>query len=198
MGSLSTNNESIYTRLKYLQNCNNKILEIFVNLKICLVFLAMGAVPSPFDCFLVNRGLKTLAIRMEQHERNALRIAKFLESHPLIRKVIYPGLESHPGHLIAKHQCTGFGGMVSFYIEGTFQTARAFISNLKIPLLAESLGAVESLIEIPSVMTHASLPAEVRAELGIDDTLIRLSVGIENVDDMIKDLDQALCKSKQI
>lgn len=176
MGALATNNHEVYEKLKYLQN-------------------AIGAVSSPFDCFLVNRGLKTLALRMEQHQRNALNVARFLESHPMIRKVLYPGLESHPQHAIHKKQTSGSSGMVSFYIDGTMSTAKAFLSNLKLFTLAESLGAVESLIEIPSVMTHASIPKETREQLGIDDTLIRVSVGLEDAADLVRDLDQALKKA---
>lgn len=159
------------------------------------MFKAIGAVPSPFDCFLVNRSLKTLAIRMQQHNKNALIISKFLQEHPLIEKVMYPGLESHPGHEIMKKQCQGFGGMISFRIKGTIDNAKKFLSNLKIITLAESLGGVESLIEIPSLMTHSSVPKEIRESLGIFDTLVRLSVGIENIDDLINDLNQALKNS---
>lgn len=175
MGSIATNSIPLYEQLKYLQN-------------------AVGAVPSPFDCFLVNRGVKTLALRMEQHQKNALAIARFFETHPLVRKVIYLGLDSHPQREIVKRQCSGTGGMVGMYINGTIETAKTFISRLRLFTLAESLGAVESLIEIPSIMTHASLPPETRQALGIDDTFIRLSVGVENVDDLIADLDQALKK----
>lgn len=161
------------------------------------VFLiAVGAVPSPFDCFLVNRGLKTLAVRMEQHYKNALAIAKFLETHEKVSKVIYPGLESHPDHEIAIKQSNGFSGMIGMHIQGDIENAKEFLSHLKVFTLAESLGAVESLIEIPSLMTHASIPKETREALGIFDTFIRISVGIENVDDLIHDLDHALNKSE--
>lgn len=156
----------------------------------------MGIVPSPFDCFLVNRGLKTMALRMEQHQKNALAISEYLSQHPLVKKVIYPGLPNHPQYDLVKRQYSGFGGMVGFYIQGTFETAQRFLKNLNVFLLAESLGAVESLIEIPSLMTHASLPKEVREALGIDDTFLRISVGIENVKDLIEDLEQALRKSE--
>lgn len=179
MGSIATNREDLYDQLKYLQN-------------------AVGAVPSPFDCYLVNRGIKTLALRMEQHQKNALAVAKFLESHPLVRKVIYLGLDSHPQREIVKRQCSGTGGMVGMYINGTLETAKTFLSSLQVFTLAESLGAVESLIEMPSIMTHASLPAETRAALGIDDTFIRLSVGVEVAEDLIADLDQALKKANSV
>ena len=157
----------------------------------------MGAIPSPFDCFLVNRGLKTLAVRMEQHMKNGLSVAKFLESHPMVRKVIHPGLRSHPQHELAVRQCSGFSGMVSMYIEGDGETANVFLKNLKIFILAESLGSVESLIEIPALMTHASLPKDMREQLGIDDTLVRLSVGIESTEDLLSDLGQALTVAKK-
>jgi cystathionine gamma-lyase len=158
----------------------------------------LGAVPSPFDCFLVNRGLKTLAVRMEQHMKNGLAVAKYLESHPMIRKVIHPGLKSHPQHELALSQCSGFSGMVSVYIEGDAEIANLFLKSLKLFTLAESLGSVESLIEIPAVMTHASLLKEMREKLGIDDTLVRLSVGIETTQDLLADLEQALNISKKL
>ena len=153
---------------------------------------AAGVVPSPFDCFLVNRGLKTLHVRMRTHQANALACARFLEWSPKVTDVIYPGLESHPQHALAVKQCTGFSGMISFRIRGTLATARTFLDNLRVFMLAESLGAVESLIEIPALMTHASVPAPQRVTLGITDTLIRLSVGLEDVGDLIADLENAL------
>ncbi|KAH9414839.1 hypothetical protein DERP_008038 [Dermatophagoides pteronyssinus] len=177
MGCISTNDEELFKKLQYYQN-------------------AVGAVPSPFDCFLVNRGLKTLAVRMEQHYKNALAIAKFLETHEKVSKVVYPGLESHPDHEIAIKQSNGFSGMIGMHIQGDIENAKEFLSHLKVFTLAESLGAVESLIEIPSLMTHASIPKETREALGIFDTFIRISVGIENVDDLIHDLDHALNKSE--
>lgn len=155
---------------------------------------AIGAVPSPFDCFLTNRGLKTLHIRCQAHQKNALAVARFLESHSNVEKVLYPGLASHPQHPLACKQMTGFGGMVSFYIMGNLYEARRFLENLELITLAESLGGIESLAELPSVMTHSSLTSEERESLGITDTLIRLSVGIENSEDLINDLDQALNK----
>jgi len=172
-GALVTNDQYLYNKLQFLQN-------------------AVGAVPSPFDCFLVLRGIKTLAVRMERHAGNALKIAKFLESHPKVRKVIYPGLKSHPQHELARKQMSGFAGIITFFIKGGLEAARRFLEKVKIFSLAESLGGVESLIEHPAIMTHASLPKEVREKIGISDELIRVSVGIENVDDLIDDLKQAI------
>ena len=129
---------------------------------------------------------------MERHAENALKIAQFLENHPKVRKVIYPGLSSHPQHELAKKQMTGFGGIITFFIKGGLEAARRFLERVKIFSLAESLGGVESLIEHPAIMTHASLPKEVREKIGISDELIRVSVGIEHVDDLISDLKQAL------
>lgn len=158
-----------------------------------LAFLSnsMGAIQSPFDSFLALRSLKTLPIRMKAHENNAIQIANFLEKHPKVEKVIYPGLKSHPQHELAKKQMLGFGGMITFYIKGDLAAARKFLEKVEIFSLAESLGGVESLIEHPAIMTHASVPAEKRAELGISDTLIRLSVGIEDISDLIRDLENA-------
>jgi len=173
MGVLATNSEDLYTRLKFLQN-------------------SIGAVPSPFDCYLALRGIKTLAIRMKQHTINAMQVATFLEKHPKIDKVIYPGLPSHPQHELAKRQMTGFGGMITFFLHGGITESRAFLENLKLFALAESLGAVESLAEHPAIMTHASVPSEQRVKLGISDSLIRLSIGIEDVEDIIGDLSNAL------
>lgn len=173
MGIALTNNKEINDRLHFIQN-------------------AVGAIPSPFDCWLANRGLKTLAVRMRQHEKNALAIAKFLEAHPLVEAVYYPGLESHKQHELAKKQMKGFGAMMSIRIKGNLDTSNKFLSSLKIFTLAESLGGVESLCELPCIMTHAAVSPEERAKLGITDTLIRLSVGIEETEDIINDLDQAL------
>ncbi|XP_067126848.1 cystathionine gamma-lyase [Centruroides vittatus] len=178
MGAIATNNEELYTRLLFLQN-------------------ALGAVPSPFDCFLVNRGLKTLPIRMERHMENGLAVGRFLEKHPMVEKVLHPGLPSHGQHELAKRQCSGFSGMVSFYIKGGLEEAQTFVKSLKCFTLAESLGCVESLVEIPSLMTHQSVPEEQRKEIGITDNLIRLSVGIEAKEDILDDLNQALkCAEK--
>jgi cystathionine gamma-lyase len=164
---------TLYARLKFLQN-------------------AVGAVPGPFDCWLVLRGIKTLAVRMDRHAANAMEVAAFLKTHPKVDRVIYPGLEEHPGHEIAKRQMNGFGGMLTFFIKGGLEESRRFLSSLSLFTLAESLGGVESLIEHPAIMTHASLPAAQREAIGIHDNLIRVSVGIEKADDLIADLDAAL------
>lgn len=153
-----------------------------------------GGVPSPFDCFLVLRGIKTLGIRMKTIDSNAMEVAKFLEKNQYVKKVLYPGLESSPYHEIAKKEFKGFGygGVVSFVIKGGIEESKKFLKALKVFRLAESLGAVESLAELPSLMTHMSVPKEIREQLGIEDGFIRLSVGIEEKDDLIKDLDEAL------
>ncbi len=153
---------------------------------------AVGGIQGPFDSFLALRGLKTLALRMERHCSNAEAVARFLEDHPKIERVYYPGLESHPQHVLAGHQMRAFGGMVTAVIAGGLDAARRFLERVGIFALAESLGGVESLIEHPAIMTHASLPEDKREELGISDGLVRLSVGVENVDDLISDLAQAL------
>ncbi len=153
---------------------------------------SVGAVNGPFDAYLALRGLKTLAIRMERHNQSAMEIARWLEEHPQVEKVVYPGLESHPQYELAKKQMAGFGGMITIYLKGDLAKARSFLENVKIFALAESLGGVESLIEHPAIMTHASVPQETRKALGISDTLVRISVGIENVDDLKADLDFAL------
>lgn len=167
--------ENLYARLKYLQN-------------------AVGATPGPFDSFLVLRGLKTLAVRMQRHGENAMAVARHLETHHMVERVIYPGLPSHPGHELIQRQASGFGGMVTFFVKGGLEDARCFLSSLKLFTLAESLGGVESLIEHPAIMTHASIPADIRAQQGISDTLIRVSAGIESSRDLIEDLDQALAR----
>jgi cystathionine beta-lyase/cystathionine gamma-synthase len=153
---------------------------------------AMGAVPGPFDCYLVLRGLKTLGVRMRQHVAAAQTIAERLEAHPAIEKVIYPGLPSHPGHALAARQMKGFGGMISCVVKGGVEPARRMLERLQIFACAESLGGVESLAESPAIMTHASIPAEQRAALGISDGLVRLSVGIESVEDLWDDIAAAL------
>lgn len=153
---------------------------------------AIGSVPGPFDSFLVLRALKTLPIRMERHCENAARVAAFLESHPRVERVWYPGLASHPQHELARRQMHGFGGMVTAIISGGLEDARRFLERCTLFALAESLGGVESLIEHPAIMTHASVPREVRESLGISDGLVRLSVGIEDGDDLIAELSQAL------
>ncbi|MCZ7569030.1 MAG: cystathionine gamma-synthase [Ardenticatenaceae bacterium] len=175
-GVLVLNDPALYERLTFLQN-------------------AIGAVPGPLDAWLTLRGTKTLAVRMERHEANALRIARWLEAHPAVERVLYPGLESHPQHALARRQQRGYGGMITFLLRGDLDAARRFLSSVRLFTLAESLGGVESLIEHPAIMTHSSLPPERRAALGISDTLIRLSVGIEHVDDLIEDLAQALANA---
>jgi cystathionine gamma-lyase/cystathionine beta-lyase/cystathionine gamma-lyase/homocysteine desulfhydrase len=154
---------------------------------------SVGAILSPFDSFLVLRGTKTLAVRMEAHDKNGRQVAAFLSEHPKVQKVYYPGLTSHPQHEIAKKQQTGFGGMVAFET-GSLENAKKVLENVKICTLGESLGGVESLISHPATMTHASVPAERREQLGITDGLVRVSVGIEDIEDIIADLDQALGK----
>ncbi|HJW25888.1 MAG TPA: aminotransferase class I/II-fold pyridoxal phosphate-dependent enzyme, partial [Rhodocyclaceae bacterium] len=172
-GVAVTANPELAERLGFLQN-------------------AAGAVLGPFDAFLALRGLKTLALRMERHCANAEAIARWLEQHPAIEKVHYPGLASHPQHALAKRQMKGFGGMVSAVVKGGLPAAKKLLENTKIFVLAESLGGVESLIELPALMTHASVPPEQRRALGIDDGLVRLSVGVEDLADLLADLEQAL------
>lgn len=159
--------------------------------KIAFLSNSMGGVQGPFDSFLALRSLKTLPIRMKAHAEGAMKIAQFLEKHPLVEKVIYPGLSSHPQHELAKKQMSGFGGMITFFIKGGLDASRKFLESVHLFSLAESLGGVESLIEHPAIMTHASVPAEQRKKLGIDDSLIRLSVGIEDIDDLLNDLKSA-------
>ena len=166
-------NQAIEEQMRFLQN-------------------AVGAVSGPFDSFLALRGLKTLALRMERHCQSALRIARWLEARDDVARVIYPGLESHPQHALAKRQMNGFGGIISVDIAGDLARARRVLERTQLFTLAESLGGVESLIEHPAIMTHASIPPEQRAAIGISDTLIRLSVGIEDCDDLLADLSQAL------
>lgn len=175
MGALMVRDRGLYDRLKFLQN-------------------SVGAVPGPFDCWLVLRGLKTLALRMKQHAAGAQAVAEWLQGHPKVERVIYPGLPSHPQHELAKRQADGFGGMITFFVRGGLDESRRFLSSVKLHTLAESLGGVESLIEHPAIMTHASVPPEVRAQIGLSDNLIRVSVGIEAVEDLIADLDQALAQ----
>jgi len=154
---------------------------------------AVGGVPSPFDAFLTLRGIKTLAVRMERHCGNAMHIAAWLEKHPKVARVIYPGLATHPQHKLAARQMNArYGGMVTAVLKGGLPASKRFLERCRLFTLAESLGGVESLIEHPAIMTHASLPEDVRAGLGIDDGLVRLSVGIESVDDLIAELKYAL------
>ena len=172
-GAIMTNDETIYNKLFILQN-------------------SIGPCASPFDSWLVLRGIKTLGVRMQRHAENAQQIAEFLEKHSRIKKVIYPGLKSHPQHELAAAQMSGFGGMITFYLDGDIESARKVLERVKLFALAESLGGVESLIEHPAIMTHASVPKEVRESIGLYDNLIRLSVGIEDVEDLIDDLRGAL------
>lgn len=172
-GAVLANDQAIFEPVKYLQN-------------------ATGGIPSPFDCWLTLRGLKTLELRMQRHEENAEAIANALHGHPLVRRVYFPGLATHPGHEIARRQMSGFGGMVSFELEGTKDEVVAFASSRRYFALAESLGGVKSLICHPASMTHASIPAEARAELGLSDMLLRLSPGCENHEDLVEDLLEGL------
>ncbi|MGO1329424.1 MAG: trans-sulfuration enzyme family protein, partial [Idiomarina loihiensis] len=151
-----------------------------------------GAIAGPFDSYLALRGVKTLALRMRHHNEAAMELAKWLEQHPKVEKVIYPGLESHPQHELAKKQMQGFGGMISILLKGDLEAARKFLESVEVFALAESLGGVESLIEHPAIMTHASVPKENREKLGILDNFVRVSVGIEDLDDLKADLDNAL------
>ena len=159
---------------------------------------ALGGVPSPFDCWLTLRGLRTMALRLDRHAANARAIASALAAHPRVRRVYYPGLPDHPGHAIAVRQMSGFGGMVSFELDGTPDEAAAFASGLRYFALAESLGGVRSLICLPARMTHASIPPDVRASMGLSDTLIRLSPGCEDADDLVADLVHALDADRQV
>jgi cystathionine gamma-lyase len=176
-GALIVKDTALRDRLAFLQN-------------------AVGAVPSPMDSFLVMRGTKTLHVRMERHETNAHALANWLARHPQVEHVIYPGLESHPQHALARRQARGFGGMISFVLAGGLPASRKFLTACHIFTLAESLGGVESLIEHPAIMTHASVPADRRAQLGIADGFIRLSVGIEDLADLQADLDRAFRAAK--
>ncbi|MEB3780711.1 MAG: PLP-dependent aspartate aminotransferase family protein [Desulfurococcales archaeon] len=174
-GSIMLNNRELCGKMKFLQN-------------------ALGAVLSAHDSWLLLRSIKTLPLRMKKHEENAMKIAEYLSSHDLVKRVLYPGLTEHPGHEIAKRQMTGFSGMLSFELRGRLKDAVTFVEALKIFKLAESLGGVESLVEIPSLMTHASVPREEREKLGISDTLIRMSVGIEDLEDLLDDINNAFSK----
>lgn len=172
-GAVILNNEDLYKKILFIQK-------------------SVGAVPSPFDSWLTLRGLKTLAIRMQQHEKNAFQVAKFLENQKKVEKVFFPGFESHPGYEIAKKQMSGFGGVVTFRIKGGLEECNNFFKKLKIFQLAESLGGVESLANYSALMTHEVFPDELRQKIGITENLIRLSVGIEHIDDLLEDLDNAL------
>ena len=174
--------------------CNNKKL---IN-KIRAIQSGVGAVPSPFDCYLALRGLKTLHLRMEASQNNALKLAEFLESHYAVDKVIYPGLKCHPQFDLVKSQFRGSGSIISFYMKGETEMINKFLKSLKILKLAVSLGAVESLLCAPALMTHASVPKDVRESIGVTDNLIRISVGIEDINDIIQDISQAFDKSVNI
>ncbi len=166
--------------------------------KIAFLSNSMGGIQGAFDSFLALRSLKTLPIRMKAHAENAMKVALFLETHPQVEKVVYPGLRSHPQFELAQQQMFGFGGMITFFIKGGLVAARKFLESVQVFTLAESLGGVESLVEHPALMTHASVPLEQRKKLGIDDSLIRLSVGIEDIEDLLGDLKQALEQAKAL
>jgi cystathionine gamma-synthase/cystathionine gamma-lyase len=172
-GAIMTSDEALAERVLFLQN-------------------AMGAVPSPFDCYLVLRGIKTLGVRMRAHVASASIIAERLAEHAAVERVLYPGLPHHAGHALASRQMRGPGGMISLLVRGGLEPARRMLERMKLFTCAESLGGVESLAEHPAIMTHASIPAEQRAALGIGDGLVRLSVGLEHVDDLWADIAQAL------
>ncbi len=178
-GFVATRDPEFAERLRFLQN-------------------ALGGVPSPFDCYLVLRGVKTLAVRMKRHNESAGAIARRLEGHAQIRRVHYPGLESHPGHALAARQMGGFGGMISFELAGGLPASRAFLGALRVFACAESLGGVESLAEHPALMTHASLPDDARRALGIGDGLVRLSVGLEDADDLWDDLGRGFAAASRV
>jgi len=177
-GAVLTSDAAVHERLRFLQN-------------------AVGGVAGPMDSFLVLRGLKTLHVRMERHAENAAKVALYLESHPQVERVTYPGLRSHPQHALAARQMRGFGGMLTFVIRGGLQTARSFLKGVRIFACAESLGGVESLIEHPAIMTHASVPKDARERLGIADGFIRVSCGIENSDDLLADLERGFAAAKR-
>jgi cystathionine beta-lyase/cystathionine gamma-synthase len=172
-GALMTSDDKLFEQLKFVQ-------------------FAAGAIPAPFECFLMHRSIKTLPVRMQQHEKNALAVAEMLATHKRVKRVYYPGLKSDPGHVLAREQMRGYSGMVSFDHAGTYQDVVGFLKKLKVFSLAESLGGVESLVNHPERMTHASVPEELRRKLGIGPQLIRLSVGIEAETDLVDDLKQAL------
>ncbi len=172
-GALVVNDETVYQSLKFYQN-------------------AAGGVPGPFDAWLTLRGIKTLAVRMRQHEENAHIVARYLAEHPRVEKVYYPGLSSHPDHELAKRQMSGFGGMVSFQFKGKLEDVDGMVRRFKVFTFGESLGGVESLACHPATMTHGSIPREIREARGLNDTLLRLSIGIEDAEDLVKDLEQAL------
>lgn len=171
-GIVITNNDKVHERLRYIQN-------------------ATGGIPSPFDCWLILRSTKTLSVRMERHNKNAVELASYLENSNFVKRVIYPGLNSHPQHELAKKQMRGFGGMISADF-GSIDTAKKLLGNVKIFTLGESLGGVESLISHPASMTHAAVPKEKRDSMGLTESLVRFSVGIEDIEDLIADIDNAI------
>jgi cystathionine beta-lyase/cystathionine gamma-synthase len=175
-GTLVVNRDDLFERLAFVQN-------------------AVGGVPGPMDAWLVLRGIKTLAVRMREHDHNARQVAAFLIDHPKVARVFYPGLPDHPQRDLARRQMSGFGGMISFEVKGGLEPARQVVERTQLFTLAESLGGVESLIELPAAMTHASIPAETRRAHGVADGLVRISVGIEDADDLISDLDRALAET---
>ena len=160
--------------------------------KLSFLSNSIGSIMSPFDSFLVLRSLKTLSVRTQRHCENTMKIANFLKEKKVVKRIFYPGLTDHPQHDVAKKQMNGFGGMLTMILEGGLPSATKFLEKTKLFSLAESLGGVESLIEHPAIMTHASVPLDIRKKLGIDDGLVRLSVGIESIEDLIEDLEQAL------
>jgi cystathionine beta-lyase/cystathionine gamma-synthase len=174
-GIVITNDHDYFEQLKFVQK-------------------SVGAVPSPFDCWLTLTGLKTLALRMERHSSNGMAVARFLEKHPKVAWVKYPGIESHPQHEIAKRQMSGYGGMITFELKGGLESGRKLMNSVRLCSLAESLGAVETMITHPATMTHAEVPTEERVKRGLTDGLVRISVGIEDIEDIIADLKQALDK----
>lgn len=173
MGAITTNDKKLYENIKYYH-------------------ISTGLVPAPYDCFIVSRSLKTLSLRMERHSENSYAVAKFLDGHPKVEKVFHPSLKSHPKHEIALSQSYGHSGIMSFYIKGSLEEAQKFFKSLKLILVAESLGGVESSVSFPWMMSHSDLPEKQRIEVGVTSSLIRFSVGIEDVNALIADLDQAL------
>ena len=178
-GMLVTKRADLAQQIRFLQN-------------------ALGVVPGPFDAFLILRGIKTLSLRMARHDESAHTIASWLEKHEMVERVLYPGLTSHPQHELCRRQMSGAGGMITFFIHGGLEAAKAFLENLRIFTLAESLGGVESLANHPVIMTHASVPQARREKLGITDSLVRLSVGIEDPNDLIEDIDHALAEAAKV
>jgi cystathionine gamma-lyase len=172
-GAVVVNDAGLFEHLKFIQK-------------------AVGAVPSPFDCWLVLNGVRTLAVRMERHSSNAMAVARFLEAHPKVKRISYPGLESHPQHAVAQRQMRSFGGMISFELKGGIPAGKSLMNRVRLCSLAESLGAVETMVTHPVTMTHAAVPKKERLARGLTDGLVRISVGIEHADDIIDDLKRAL------